>query len=83
MRCYVRPDNPESVEEVFEALFGSEGMNVDCFKMRLWLAMQRSPEQGVAVREAARVLARYRLDARAMKERLGWSSLPACVSCGE
>lgn len=74
LRCYVRPDKPGTVEDVFDALFGPVGMNVDCFKMRLWLAMQRSPEQGVAVRDAARVLARYRLDARAMKERLGWSS---------
>ncbi len=73
-RSYIRPQVQESVEAVFEALFSASGLSVDRFTMRLYLAMQRSVEEGVAVREAARLLDRYHLDRRTMKERLGWSS---------
>lgn len=72
-RTYVRPEVQESVGAVFEALFGGESMNVDCFKMRLYVAMQRSLAEGVAVRDAVEILDRFGLDRSAMKERLGWS----------
>jgi hypothetical protein len=72
-RCYIRPHSCESVGEVFDALFSNSGLTVDRFKMRLFMAMQRSPEEGVIVREAARILDRYKLDRRVMTERLGWS----------
>lgn len=73
-RSYLRPQVQESVESVFGALFQGAGMSVDCFKMRLYLAMQRSPQEGVAVRDAARILDKYQLNSRTMRERLGWSS---------
>lgn len=73
VRSYVRPQMQESTDEVFDALFSAAGMSVDCFKMRLYLAMQRSAQQGVAVRDAAKVLGRYDLNPRTMQERLGWS----------
>ena len=74
VRCYIRPQSPETVDAVFADLFGEKGMDVDCFKMRLWLAMQRSSAEGVAVREAARILEKYNLNLRVMKERLGWGA---------
>ncbi len=73
-RTYIRPEAQESVDAVFDALFRAEGMRVDCFKMRLYLAMQRSAGEGVAVSEAARVLDAYHVDAEVMKEQLGWSN---------
>lgn len=72
-RSYLRPHSPESPDAVFSALFSGKGLSVDCFKMRLYMAMQRSARQGVAVREAARVLDRFNLTPQAMKQRLGWS----------
>ncbi len=74
LRCYIRPHIQESVDAVFDALFSARGLSVDRFKMRLYLAMQRSAEEGVAVREAARLLDRYKRDNRTMREQLGWSN---------
>lgn len=72
LRVYVRPRNRESVTQVMDALRRGPGLAVDSFKMRLWMAMQRSVEEGVAVRDAARVLDSHGIDADAMR-RLGWS----------
>ena len=74
VRSYIRPQSPEAIDAVFSDLFSAHGMDVDCFKMRLWLAMQRSVEDGVPVKEAARILDKHNLDHRVMKERIGWSS---------
>lgn len=71
-RVYVRPQCPETVDDVFDAAFDSEGLSVDAFKLRLWLAMQRTVEEGVAVKEAAKALDRHDLTLRVMRERLGW-----------
>jgi len=72
-RSYIQLPVQESLDEVFGALFSQAGLTVDRFKMRLFLAMQHSSSDGMAVREAAHVLDRYHLDSRAMRERLGWS----------
>jgi hypothetical protein len=74
VRSYIRPHESESVEAVFDALVGPSGLNVDSFKMRFYLAMQRSTEEGVAVREAFRLLERYGIDHNVMRGRLGWNS---------
>jgi SAM-dependent methyltransferase len=73
VRCYVRPSEPETVDEVMAAVLSEAGLTVDQFKMRLYLAMQRSARAGVAVREAARILYRYDIDQRMMRERFGWN----------
>jgi hypothetical protein len=73
-RSYVRPHLTESIESVFKALFSGDGLSVDRFKMRLYLAMQRTAQEGVAVKDAARILDRYGLNPRTMQERFGWSS---------
>lgn len=71
-RVYVRPNVLESIESVFDALLRPSGLKVDAFKMRLWLAMQRSALDGVAVRDAARILQAFGVDGRVMRQRLGW-----------
>jgi SAM-dependent methyltransferase len=73
-RSYLRPQVQESVEAVFDALVSPPGMSVDCFKMRLYLAMQKSPEEGVAVKDAARLLDEFGVDREVMRNELGWSS---------
>jgi hypothetical protein len=72
-RSYLRPQVQETVDAVFDDLFGP-GLTVDRFKMRLFLAMQRSAQEGVAVVEAARILDKYNLSPRTMQEWFGWSS---------
>lgn len=72
IRIYISAGPFESVDEVFRELF-SFGMRVDLFKMRLWMAMQRTVENGVAMREAAHILHAYNLDPHVMQERIGWS----------
>lgn len=72
IRSYVRPKDCESIEQVFNALC-SRKLGVDEFKMRLWMAMQRCAEEGVAVRDAARLLLEYGVCARVMQENLGWT----------
>ena len=73
IRSYVRPQEHESVTAVMDDLFGAKGMTVDAFKMRLYLAMQRTPQEGVSVREAVRILESYDLSPRNMQDWFGWS----------
>jgi SAM-dependent methyltransferase len=55
IRTYVRPAVVESVPQLMERLF-TQGLSVDCFKMGLYIAMQRTPYEGVAVKDAARIM---------------------------
>lgn len=71
LRTYIRPSSPEPIESVFDAL--TNGLGVDEFKMRLWMALQRRTEDGVAVRDAARELQEHGLDFQTMHDHLGWS----------
>jgi SAM-dependent methyltransferase len=73
-RSYLRPQVQESIEAVFDALLRAPGMSVDCFKMRLYLAMQKSPEEGIAVKDAARLLDEFGVDRQVMRHELGWSN---------
>lgn len=73
VRSYIRPHITESLDALFDELFGARRMTVDCFKLRLYLAMQRSVREGVRVKDAARILERYKLDRQVMLEQLGWS----------
>lgn len=72
-RVYTRPKIRESLDTVFNALYSPSGLSIDVFKMRLFLAMQKTLEAGVAVREAASVLKWYGLNREVMTNRLGWS----------
>jgi hypothetical protein len=74
VRVYIRPDKPESLEGVMRDLLTLKYHGIDGFKLRLWLALARSVEDGVAVQEAARVLEEYRVDEKVMMERLGWTA---------
>jgi hypothetical protein len=72
-RCYLRPLVQESLDAVFAAAFSDAGLRVDQFKMRLYTALQHSASEGVAVREAARVMYKYGVDRHVMQHRFGWS----------
>jgi hypothetical protein len=48
-------------------------LRVDSFKLRLWLAMQESVEEGVRVKVAAETLDCYGIDQQKMREDFGWA----------
>jgi len=48
-RLYVPSPHPETVAEVFQALNEGSIPDLNCLKLRLGMAMQPSPEQGVAL----------------------------------
>jgi hypothetical protein len=73
LRAYVQRLHGESIEQVFDDLLGSTGLKVDEFKMRLWLAMQRSSHEGVSVRDAARLLEEFGVTGAVMRHRLCWT----------
>jgi hypothetical protein len=73
VRIYTRPDCKESIDHLMGDLFSTRCPGVDEFKLRLYLAMQRSLSEGVAVQDAARVLDDYRIDRKVMTERFGWT----------
>src|SRR5690606_5488970 len=71
LRVYIRPERQETVPELFNDLLRQK-MRVDVFKFRLYLAMQRTVEEGVQVRIAANILEEYRLNRQEMISRCGW-----------
>lgn len=77
IRCYIAFDEREKVGHVLESLRERDAPSVDHFKLRLYLAMQKSAHSGVAVREAYNLLVEHGIDRRFMEENLGWS--PASV----
>lgn len=71
LRVYIRPERQETVPALFDDLLRQK-MRVDVFKFRLYLAMQRTVEEGVQVRVAANILEEYRLNRQEMIDRCGW-----------
>lgn len=73
LRCYVQPDRQESIAEVFAALFERKIIAIDSFKLRLFMAVQKSVREGTAVRELYRVVSSYQLSHDQMVNEFGWS----------
>ena len=72
IRCYVRPDEPEDPDNVIADLLGTGIADINHFKFRLFLAMQRSTEVGCAVREIYRFL-RSRVSDDVLRSTADWS----------
>jgi hypothetical protein len=72
IRCYVRPDEPEGPDDVIADLLGPGIADINHFKFRLFLAMQRSTDAGSAVREIYRFL-RSRVSHDVLRSMPGWS----------
>lgn len=54
LRLYARPPEGESAARVFRDLRQGEIRSVHALKLRLWMALQRSPQEGVLVRDVHR-----------------------------
>jgi hypothetical protein len=72
VRCFVRPEQPEEPDDVIANLLGNGISNINHFKFRLFLAMQRSTESGSAVRDIYRFL-RSRVSDEGLRSMPGWS----------
>lgn len=73
-RLYVPPSHRETVAEVFQALNEGTIPDLNCLKLRLGMAMQPSPEQGVALADVWVALHEQSGGSwQALAERLGWS----------
>lgn len=71
-RCYVRLDQPETPDDVIRELLGRGIRDINHFKFRLFVAMQRSVEAGAAVRDTYCFL-RDHVSDDVLREMPGWS----------
>lgn|SRR5690606_13502793 len=74
LRLFVPPENPESAEEVLADLSAGRIANLNLLKLRLGMALQGSPESGVAVKSVWAALHEAVPDREGLARRLGWSA---------
>lgn len=72
IRCYVRADQAETGEEVLNDLLGNRIRDINHFKFRLFVALQRSAETGSPVSDIYRFL-RERISRDVLLSMPGWS----------
>lgn len=71
-RLYVPPAKKESAEEVIQDLLGNRIGNLNILKLRLGMALQKSPGSGVAVEEIRNAILKLAPDLRTLAQRLRW-----------
>ena len=72
-RLFVPPPRRETPEEVIAALSAGSIRDLNCLKLRLDMALQESPEQGVALANVWRLLrSQVRSEWSELADRLGW-----------
>jgi hypothetical protein len=74
VRCFTRSDTSEKTTDLIGRLLGGESMSIDRFKLRLYLSLQRSASQGIAVREAYKVLEAFGITQQVMLNNFGWTA---------
>ena len=71
-RFFVRPPESETPDAVFEELLANRIDSFHAFKFRLAMALQESPERGVAVSDVLSAWKRARIDMRLLLAMTGW-----------
>ena len=71
-RLFTPPEPPESPQQVFESLRSGGIDNLNQLKMRLCMAMQADPEEGVALHAVWEAIARQASDLDRLAADLGW-----------
>ena len=71
-RCFLQPAVPERPEDVFADLFRTTIPSFHHFKFRLLLAMQRSTQEGIPVKDVYRFWASRNVDLDLLISRTGW-----------
>lgn len=71
-RLFALPEMRETHEVVLEELVRGKIPNLNVLKLRLGMALQANPEEGVAVREILRAVESVDSDLLRLAQRLGW-----------
>lgn len=72
LRCFCRPDKPESVERLFDELFAGRMQNLDLFRWLLAMAVHGASRDGVALRAVWSEWNERVLDFTALREQYDW-----------
>jgi alkylation response protein AidB-like acyl-CoA dehydrogenase/SAM-dependent methyltransferase len=72
VRLFVPPPQPEGASEVLAALLAGRVPDLNCLKLRLGMALQRSPATGVALHAVWQLLRQAAGDWPALAAQLGW-----------
>lgn len=72
-RIFVLPEHKENPLAIIDHLIDGEIPNLNCLKLRLGMALQASPEEGVALRHVWQFLHDNCGDWSALAEKIGWS----------
>jgi SAM-dependent methyltransferase len=73
-RLFVPPPRRETAQDVLAALFAGDIGDLNCLKFRLWMALQKTPSEGVAVRDVWETLHASAPDWEELARRLGWNA---------
>lgn len=71
-RLYVPPEEQESPKDVFKDLFSAKIPDLNVFKLRLWMALQKDTAQGIELARVWEVLHQAVPDFSRLAEQLGW-----------
>ena len=72
LRCFLRPETPEGVEQLFEDLWAGKIANFHGFKLRLAMALQQRSEMGVAVAQVWQCWQHFIPKPSRLFQHLGW-----------
>jgi hypothetical protein len=72
LRCFVRPEEPEAPEQIFDEMFHGAIPTFSQFKFRLLLAMPQDLRSGLAVDDLYRLWASYSIDPVRLAAVTGW-----------
>ena len=72
LRTYVRPEEPESVEQVFEDMFRGAIPSLTHFKLRLFLAMPQDRRSGAALEDFYELWLEHVIDPACIAQATGW-----------
>jgi SAM-dependent methyltransferase len=72
LRLFVPPAQPEAPQEVLKELLSGQIPNLNCLKLRLGMALQESPAEGVALQTVWRRLRETTGDWSELAATLGW-----------
>jgi SAM-dependent methyltransferase len=72
LRCFVRPEQPETPEQIFDDMFRGAIPTFSQFKFRLFLAMRQDLRSGLAVDDLYRLWASYSIDPVRLAAQTRW-----------
>ena len=72
LRLYVPPVEPDSPDGILADLLGGEIRDLNILKLRLWMSLLGSPDEGVELGTVWRAIHEVAPDLEALATRLGW-----------